>query len=113
LLHHDERLLEVGDGPTVHVVHVLSHRDLFVVVNKLFRYRVGVEVDSIDPVSALVAPISDDAGVDDLALNLFLEMAIVSGVSFQVIDLVETSNGRHEAEEGVDSYSHSRLTHED
>jgi hypothetical protein len=93
VLHHDERLLEVGDGLIVHDFHVLSHRDLFVVVNELFRHWVGVPVDSRDPVSALVAPISDDARVYDLKLNQFFELAVVSGVSFKVIDFVETSNG--------------------
>ena len=113
VLHHDEGLFEVGDGLAIHVVHVLRNRDLLIIINELLRDWVGVEVDSRDPISALVAPISDDAGVDDLELYQFFELAVVSGVTFQVINLVKTSNGRHEAEEGVDSHSHTRLTHED
>jgi len=46
VLHHDERLFEVGDGLAVHVVHVLRHRDFFVIVNELLGNWVRVEINS-------------------------------------------------------------------
>lgn len=66
VLDDDQRLIVVRDPFFIDVGHVLGDADLFVVINELFAHRSVVKVNVGDLISALVTPISNHAGSNDL-----------------------------------------------
>ena len=92
MLDHNERLVVVSDRLVILLCHVLRDRDLLTVVLELLLHRVRLKVHAVDDVSALVTPVGDDRGANDLVLHKRSEMAIILGGAAQVTNLVKASD---------------------
>ena len=60
-------------------------------------------------VSALVAPVADDALAAELHLDDLLELMVAVGPLFKLSNLLKTRRGRHELEDAVDRQSAAQL----
>ena len=69
MLDYNERLVVVSDRLVILLVHVLRDRYLLTVVLELLLYRVCLKVYAVDDIGALVAPVGDDRGANDLVLH--------------------------------------------
>jgi len=90
-------------------MHVFGHSDLLLVVGELHLGGVGREVYATDNVSPLVTPVGDDRRSNDMLLDELLELAIGVCLALELIDLIQTGNGRHESEQRVNGDNHTRL----
>lgn len=112
VLDDDQRLSMVCYVFTINVLHVLGHTNLIFIIYELFVRGIRIEVDVCNLVGSLITPVSDDARADDLLLNELLEFFVIPGVFLKLVDLVKAGDGRHEAEECVNSYCDTSFTHE-
>ena len=69
MLDHNERLVVVSDRLIVLLVHILRDGYLYTVVLELLLNRVRLKVHAVDDVSALMTPVCDDRGANDLVLH--------------------------------------------
>lgn len=93
VLDNDQWLSVVCDPLFVDIGHVLGDTDLFVVIHEFFIHRVGIEVNVCDLVSALVTPISNHAGSNDLISDELLVLSIIiAGLLLELPDLIKARN---------------------
>ena len=92
VLDYNQWLSVVRDPFFVGIGHILGDADLFVVINELFVYWVSFKVNVRDLVSALVTPISNHAGSNDLLSDKLLVLSIILGLSLELPDLIKTGN---------------------
>ena len=102
VLDNDQGLVQISDSLAVDLVHVFGDADLLIVVHKSLLSRIRAVVDVRDDVSALAAPISNDAGANNLSLNPGLELVLTLGLLTDLLDLVKARDCRHKSEESVD-----------
>lgn len=69
MLDHNERLVVVSDRLIILRLHVLCDGYFFTVVLELLLNRVRLKVHAVDDVSALMTPVCDDGGANDLVLH--------------------------------------------
>ena len=98
MLYYEERLVDVCNRLFIDFLHVLSYWNLSTVVLKLFADWVDFEVNTIDDVGALVAPVCDNWGAFDVWLNSSQELSLRGCLAFDLVDLLEACDGWHEPE---------------
>ena len=113
MLDDEKWLIHISDVLLVHVMIVLSDRDLSTVVVKSMPDRVCLEIHSIYNVDAHVTPVGHDRRTNDLCVNAVIKLSVITSLALYLPDLVKTGDGRDEARKCVDTDIETGFGHED
>ncbi len=100
-LDQEERLFGHCDLLFVTLRKVVCYWNLLVIAHKPARYWILIKDNIIDKVSALVAPVCDDAFTAKFELHPLLPHALARGFVFNLQNSIETTLGRHELEDRI------------
>lgn len=91
----------LSDALLVGCLEVLSHSDLPALILEHTSHRVRIEVNILNIVGALVAPVCDDGLSLELLADTLVPLLQIFGAPLQLDNALEASRSRHELEDGV------------
>ena len=89
----------------VHLSEVLSYRDFCSIVGELVVLDRLFEVDVMDNVGPLIAPVADDAFSAELQFDHLLKLMITVGAILHFFDFLQARNRAHKLKAAIDSQS--------
>ena len=106
----EERLLDIANCLVIDILEVLSNADLTAVLQESHLDRTRREVNILNEVRSIVAPVSDDGFSTEFKLSCLLKLMLASATLAQLVKTIIASFCRHKFKNVVDRKHASKIT---